>query len=422
MRTILLIAYHYPPEGSSSGVQRTLAFSRYLSGHGWTPVVLTAHPRAYTVTRPDQLGDVPPEVTVRRAFALDSACHLSIAGHYAKLTALPDRWVSWWMGAVPAGVSLLRRFGVQVIWSTYPIATAHLIGWTLQRISGLPWIADFRDTMTEPGHPPDESQRRVYRWIERNTMRRCARAVFTTSGALQMYAERYPTVPPDRLAVIANGYDEESFAQAVQAGPGAERGRPDAGSQLVLLHSGVLYPAERDPTSFYDAIARLQRTGAISPATLRVVLRATGHDEFHRRLIRQRHIEEIVKLEPALPYREALSEMSRADGLLIFQASSCNQQIPAKAYEYLRAGRPVLALTDPKGDTAALFRSANAGSISPLDDEQAISEGLRNFVADIREGKATGADDEEARKHSRRARTADLAVLLEDIARNGKMN
>ena len=410
-----MVAYHYPPEGSSSGVQRTLAFSRYLPEHGWTPIVLTAQPRAYTVSRPDQLADIPSNLTVRRAFALDAARHLAFAGRYPKFAALPDRWVSWWMGAVPAGMSLLRASGVQVIWSTYPIATAHLIGWTLHRISGLPWIADFRDTMTEANYPPDKSQRRVYRWIERKTMKCCSRAVFTTPGALQLYAERYSELPPERLALIANGYDEETFAQASQSNSDLVR-HPN--SQLLLVHSGVLYPEERNPTSFYNAIARLQQTGAISPATLRVVLRNTGHDEFHRRLIQERAIEPIVRLEPALPYREALSEMLRADGLLIFQAASCNQQIPAKVYEYLRAGRPVLALTDPKGDTAALLRSVNVGSILPLDDEQAICQGLPGFLSDIREGNATVAGEVEARKHSRRARAAELAALLDDISAN----
>jgi len=95
MKRVLMIAYHYPPLRGSSGIQRTLAFSRYLREYGWQAIVLTAHPRAYPETGEDQLGDVPVDVPVYRAFALDASRHLSVRGAYPKLIALPDRWSSW---------------------------------------------------------------------------------------------------------------------------------------------------------------------------------------------------------------------------------------------------------------------------------------------------------------------------------------
>src|SRR5215212_6559377 len=141
-----MIAYHFPPSAGSSGIQRTLRFAHHLPKFGWDPLILTAHPRAYDRTSDDQLKDVNGAV-VERAFALDSAKHLSIGGHYPRFAAQPDRWISWWLGAVPKGLAMIRKYRPEVIWSTYPIATAHKIGHTLQRLSGLPWIADFRDPM-----------------------------------------------------------------------------------------------------------------------------------------------------------------------------------------------------------------------------------------------------------------------------------
>jgi len=408
-----MVAYHYPPEGSSSGVQRTLAFSRYLLDHDWTPTVLTAHPRSYTVTRPDQVADVPASIAVHRVFALDAARHLALRGRYAGVTSLPDRWISWWLGAVPAGLSLLRELRPRVIWSTYPIATAHLIGWTLQRVSGLPWVADFRDSMTEDDYPPDEKQRRVYRWIERKTIERCTKAVFTTPGALRMYQNRYPEVPREKFAVIANGYDEESFVSAEALGP-FDVGRTAPG-QIVLLHSGVLYPSERDPRCFYRALAVLMKGAALTPSGLRVVLRATGHDEHHRRLIQENGLEDVVILAPPLPYREALREMMDVDGLLVFQAANCNHQTPAKIYEYFRARRPILALTDPRGDTAAALREMGFGAVVPLDDEVRIQEGVLDFLQSIRERRAHVASEEAIRRHSRRARSVELARILDEV-------
>jgi hypothetical protein len=99
-----MVAYHYPPEGSSSGVQRTLTFSRYLREFGWDPIALTAHPRAYSVTRSDQLSEVPDGLVVRRAFALDSGRHLVVAGRTRASRRSP-------IGGLAGGWGVLHRGG-----------------------------------------------------------------------------------------------------------------------------------------------------------------------------------------------------------------------------------------------------------------------------------------------------------------------
>jgi glycosyltransferase involved in cell wall biosynthesis len=403
-----MIAFHYPPLRGSSGIQRTLAFSRDLREHGWGPVVLTAHPRAYPNAGDDLLGDVPTDVPVHRAFAFDTSRHLSLRGAYPKLLALPDRWSSWCLGAIPSGLGIVRRYRPEVLWSTYPIATAHLIGWGLHAITGVPWVADFRDSMTEPHYPPDATVRGVYRRIERAAVAHAARAVFTTPGAREMYARRYPRVPVDRWAVIPNGYDERSFVEAEREPRPPNR----AGAPLVLVHSGLLYPSERDPRAFFAAVAELKRQGRVSPATLRIVLRASGYDEDYRPMLRDAGIDDIVHFEPPIAYRDALAEMLAADGLLLFQASNCNHQIPAKLYEYLRARRPILAMTDPGGDTAAVLAQAGIDTVVPLDSKAAIAEGLERFLESLLRGSAPVVSAAAVGRYSRRSQARDLATVL----------
>jgi len=106
---VLMIAYHFPPLRGSSGIQRTLRFCRYLPEFGWNPVVLTAHPRAYDDVDMASVREIPAGVAVHRAFALNTARHLSIRGRYPALLALPDRWSSWFAGAVTSGLVLIRR-------------------------------------------------------------------------------------------------------------------------------------------------------------------------------------------------------------------------------------------------------------------------------------------------------------------------
>lgn len=405
-----MIAYHFPPVTGSSGVQRALKFSRYLPEYGWEPLMLTVHPRAYAQIGPGQIDEVPSDLVVHRAFALDTARHLSVGSLYPRWLALPDRWVSWWLGAVPVALRLVRRYRPDVLWSTFPIATAHLIALSLARLTRLPWIADFRDSMTEEGYPTDPGQWHAYRWIERHAVASCRHAIFTTPSAVRMYAQRYPELPPQRWRQIENGYDEESFADAGLAAP-----QPMASRPLVLLHSGLLYPVERDPSALFAALAMLLRDGRIGPGDLQVVLRATGHDEHLRRLIDAHGVSTLVRLEPALGYRVALAEMLQADGLLVLQASNCNHQIPAKLYEYLRARRPILALTDSAGDTAAVLRAAQTGTILPLDRAEAIAPGILEFLVRLKRGAERVVPENAVAQYTRRARTAELAAILDEV-------
>ena len=412
VKRVLMVAFHFPPMNVSSGIQRTLRFAQYLPEFNWEPVVLTAHPRVYPGVSPASLAEVPRQLPVRRAFALDTTRHLSLRGAYPRWLALPDRWWTWWLGAVPAGLSLIRKLKPDVLWSTYPIATAHLIGYTLHRLTGIRWVADFRDPMVEPDFPSNALERRAFEWIEYRTLKHCERAVFTAPGALRVYAERYPEISGSRLTVIENGYDESSFVGAEQS---ADPGRSDRGP-LVLLHSGLVYPAERDPRPFFAALSELRGNGSIKHGELKVVLRATGSDDYLRSLIARYGIGDIVTLEPALPYRAALAEMLSADGLVLLQAAICNNQVPAKLYEYLRAGRPILALTDPAGDTAAVLRNAGIDTIARLDSQEDISRLLARFLALLRQQSAPVAGEATVAAASRRARTIELARVLDAVA------
>lgn len=412
VKRVLMIAFHFPPVKISSGIQRTLRFAQYLPENGWTPIVLAPHPRAYAATSDEDMGSALQNMKVCRTFALDTGKHLRIGGYYPRLAAVPDRWVSWWLGAVPAGLNLIRKFRPQAIWSTYPIATAHLIGLALHRLSGIPWLADFRDPMAQEGYPADPLIWKSFDWIEKRVARNASAATFTTPGALREYQRRYPEVG-EKFVLIENGYDENAFAEAHtgQALSSFKQGEP-----FTLVHSGTLYPEERDPRRFFEALAQLLRSDDTLPRLLRVVLRATGHDAYLQELIDRYGIQSIVTLAPPLPYTLALREMLTADGLLILQAANCNEQIPAKLYECLRARRPILGLTHPAGDTGKALIAAGIDTIAPLDSVPLIRIAITRFIELLKTGKAPIVNDAIICAASRRGRTVSLAGLLDRIS------
>lgn len=405
-----MIAFHFPPLAGSSGIQRTLRFVQHLPELGWEPIVLTAHPRAYPACSDDLMSEVPRGTIVKRAFALDTSKHLALFRRYPAFLARPDRWLSWRWGAVAAGLRLIREHRPAALWSTYPIATAHLIGAELARRTGLPWIADFRDPMAQDGYPADPRTWHSFKAIEEDALRHAARSVFVAPGAARMYRDRYSDVPGERVRVIENGYDEESFAHIA-----VDTSAPLNPGKVTLLHSGVVYPSERDPTQLFAALRMLTEQREIGPDTFCMRLRASAHEPYLRKLATEHRVESLVDLAPPISYGDALAEMMRAEGLLVLQASNCNEQIPAKLYEYLRALRPIVGLTDPAGDTAALLREAGIEAIARLDDAAEIARVLSRFVAQLRINGAPLPRMEYVQQASRRSRSRELAALLDEV-------
>jgi hypothetical protein len=269
--------------------------------------------------------------------------------------------------------------------------------------------------MIQPAYPAPGAQRKVYQWIERQTIRHCQAAVFTTHRAMASYRARYPEIPASKFSVIENGYDEEGFGAALDSIPVAPAAAPGP-RRLTLVHSGVLYKDGRDPSAFLQALAALRDAGKTGAARLRVVLRAPGHFETISGLVARHGVSDIVEVAPPVPYRDALAEMLAADGLMVFQGTPFNTQIPAKIYEYFRAGKPVLGLVDTAGETARVLRAGGFNSLANMDRPGEIAEVLERFLDDIERGEAHVASAELVAASSRTRRAGQLAEVFRQAA------
>lgn len=166
--------------------------------------------------------------------------------------ARPDRWVSWKFDAVRVGLRMIKSYRPDAIWSTYPIATAHLIGAELHRRTGVPWLADFRGPIARRGI---RRIRPLGNALSRSRLKRCE---MHASACLLPRGRRASIVsatrkPRDRIVVIENGYDEESFSAVA---PADNLTAPINPGIVTLLHSGVVYPSRR-PNPAYSCPAPL---------------------------------------------------------------------------------------------------------------------------------------------------------------------
>ena len=410
LQNILLIAYHFPPQAGSSGVLRTLKFVRYLPDHGWHPTVLSVAPRVYDRTNSALIQQVPDSVNVLRPFCLNAEKDLSVGKCYPGWLALPDRWISWVFSGVPAGLKAIRRERISVLFSTFPIVSAVVIGLVLKKITKLPWVVDFRDSMTEREYPRDKRTRRVCQWVERQAVAIADRILFTAPSTREMYLERYPQLKEENCIVIRNGYDEDDFNELDFSGMKAPPVRP-----LRLLHLGHMYPQERDPSVFFSVLSDLKKRGIISSSSVTVDLRASGSESYYTRMIKNKNIEDIVHLLPALPYHDALKDAINSDALLIFQDKSCDHQIPAKVYEYLRLRKPILALTSYSGDTAQLLKSSKSAWIMDLKDYEDIKTNLPVFLESLESQSHPTASPDFVTQFERQNLTAELAWCLDGL-------
>ena len=404
-KRLLMIALDFPP-CQSAGVQRTYKFAEYLQDFGWDVVVLTVKESVYQQT--DAAAGCPQVLHIERCAALDAARDLSWRGKYLGFSCVPDRWWSWALTAIPAGKKLIDQFKPDLIWSTYPVSTAHYIAYRLQRYSGLPWIADYRDPLQSRYDASARRYSSIAKWIEQQTIRYCQQAVFTTDNAARLYHRLYANEPLSKFSVIENGFDEVNFQRLPK--------RPDRSDQrFVLLHSGALYGQGRDPSDLYHAMAELQREGLIDADNFALHFRGFSGTAEQQRLLQQLGIRDLVHFLPGIPYLDSLAEMQQANSLLLIQGPLFNNQIPSKLYDYIRSGRPILALTPNKGSTYQ--------TLKPLvhchcaDGVAAVAEALRQQLADVQPPVEPTAGEVPASiaAYSRYERTRQLAQLMQQV-------
>lgn len=434
MRRVLLIAYYFPPAGGPA-VQRILRFAQHLPACGWAPVVLTVREGAYPNRDLSLLEAVPPSIEVHRTPSWDP---LAL---YARLTCsgdgdgngvpagslgnedgtswlerlarwvranlfVPDARIGWWPFAVYTGRRLLSAQRFDAILTSGPPHSVHLIGRSLHRATGVPWVADFRDPWTDVSYydelPHTAWARRLDASLERVVLRE-ASAVTTVSPSWKVLLQS--KAPGGRYAVVENGFEATALVEVDEA--------LDEG--FVLAHVGKLY-ASRNPTALWDALAELRAEGDVPKLRLRLIGTV---DPAVRRSMADRNLEPIVEYVPFVAHEEALRLMARSALLLLVieRFAHADGMITTKLYEYMATERPVLGIGPPEGDADRVLRQAGAGRVLGWDDARAIRNFMAAHYADWVAGTPrSGAHRAAIQTYSRASQTHRMAVLLDEVA------
>lgn len=417
MRHALFVAFHYPPEASSSGVLRTLKYSRYLPDYGFRVSVIAPATSAYVVSDPQLEKQIPAHTRVVRTRYINTRRNLAVRGVYPALLAIPDVWIGWWPWAVRAGKKLFAEDPFDVVYSTSPHATSHLIAGRLAGYAAKPWVVDFRDPWIEdppePGTPNGLIYRNVNRRLERWVVRRSSAIIASTTHLRELLCSRYPELPAGKLHAILNGYDEADFA-------GLTIAQGAGGRQLRIVHAGSINAEFRDPRPLFTVLGRLIRSGALGAEDCAIEFvgaGAFGDSQEVRAAVAQAGLADVVSFLPRVPYDESLRRLSQADLLLLLQASDDTVGlVPAKLYEYLRAQKPTLALVRTGSVTEVLDRTGGGWCADPADLdalERAMLQVIRAWRGD--QLRAHCADLDVLRRFDRRALAGELAEVLNGV-------
>jgi glycosyltransferase involved in cell wall biosynthesis len=435
-------------------VHRNIRFIRYLAEFGWSITALTAHeidvrrgrrgepfdqslltriPLSVRIERTHVPRAVPSLLRLRtllgsrdtrsRGETHERARRAPEQGRpplsplqrgkdfLSTLLCLPDPDVGWLPSALLRGFRVIRRDGLCALYTSGPPHSCHLVGWGLKRLTGLPWVADFRDPWSRPPSIDPAAREtwhhRVNMILERRVVHSADRVVLNTESARAEFAGHYAGLPAERFVAILNGYDPDDFVGL--------RERPPINDTFVMTHGGSFY-RERTPYGLLVALSELIQEQRVRLDAVR--LRFLGRCALGevREDVKALGLEPCVEWVGPIPHRDCLEALAASDLLLLFQPG-LRIQVPMKLFEYMATKRPILSLAEPEGSTAVIIRDYRLGEVLDPGDIKGIKEAIVRFYNTWSRHGAVPANDGRAPEafHARTLTRALERVLTEAL-------
>jgi glycosyltransferase involved in cell wall biosynthesis len=397
---VLMITLHFPPS-AASGAFRMLGFARHLPYFGWSTAVVASSDNAWEPIDPAMASEIPSSTKLRYV-PYPTGRGTKLLQRVLGRTGILEVDAAWALAALEPCRSLIREQRPDVLLTSGPPHSVHLLGTYLKREFGLPHVADFRDPWVI-SEKPVARRARLRGSIERFVIGRADAIIMNAPGARELIGRAYPAVA-QKLAVITNGFDPDLDIPA----PPTERvGR------VRIIHAGELY-AGRDPRPLLRGIRQYEQRTKEPELDLTFLGRTSGSGVDLVAEARAVGCSTPVTIEGQVPYADAKRRMRLADVLLLMDSAGRRTGIPAKLFEYMGAGRPILALAEPDGDTAWALRTSRAPfRIARPNDANAIAEAIASLVGEVPANVEMNVDHEHV--FARRALAGQLATLLDGL-------
>lgn len=428
MPKALIITYYWPPAGGS-GVQRWLKFVKYFREFGWEPVIYTAENPEAPVSDVSLQKDVPPEIEViqRRAIEPYSLYKLLSGRKNEKINVgfgsssnpkgglfsrmaiwirgnlfIPDARMLWIRPSIRFLSEYLRKNKIDIIISTGPPHSMHLIARGLKRKFNIPWIADFRDPWTNIDFYKELKLSgvadRIHHRLEKSVVQECDYLTIVTKS----WGKDFEPLKENRVIVIPNGFDQEDYQNVKDESPD---------TLFTINHFGVVPPSRNCPELWKAIKEYIDRDDEFGS---KIRLKFYGHvDHSIKEEITRLNIDQYFEFIDFIPHKQVANLQRRSQVLLLLVNNTPNSYgiQTGKVFEYLAAERPILAVGPTGGDSDQLITETGSGMFLQFNDQQKIKEGLKCFWEGYKNG-WTKFDPKNISCYSRKELTREMASLM----------
>jgi len=431
-KKVLIITYYWPPAGGP-GVQRVLKFAKYLPEFGWDPIILTVANGEYPAIDESLAKDIPegckvyktkafePTTFYRKFTGMKQDEKIPVANlaqkniswkkklsNWVRLNLfVPDAKIGWIPYAVSQGKQIIKKEQPDIIFSSSPPPTVHLIAKKLTKWSGLKWVADFRDPWTKIHYLHDQkfnpiSKRRNEK-LERSVVIECDKATCVSSNFVDLISSNQQ----DKFKIITNGYDNETTFST---------GEKASNNVFNILYIGGL-TWNRYYKSFFVWLKELIEKGDLDKNKVRIQLAGSIEPTIKKEIEELFSTLNVLEVIAYLPHSEAVSLMQESDLLLLFleQVAGYEGHIPGKLFEYISTQNRILGLGNTAGESAQILEKTNTGRIFKPENEKEIKKQLVTEFQNWQNGEIAKIDAASIEKYSRKQLTQQLANLFSEI-------
>jgi glycosyltransferase involved in cell wall biosynthesis len=398
MKKLLTIINQFPP-ASEVGVHRAIRFIKYLTEVGWDISVITLKDECYTdnnISIDQELNKkIPESVKVYRTKRIRKF-----------VPEIPDGEIGWFIDAFKVGKRLFAEGKVDIIYSTAPPWSTHLIACMLKKYTGCPLVVDFRDPWARTPWIYRRSfwQRKLNPWFEKLVVKYADAVVVTTEPMKEDFLEYYGEWIKDKLVVIPNGIDLVDFHEV--------RNRQKIETdKFVITHTGTIY-GERNPNGILIAIKSLIEEGLINPQEIVVQLVGRISPRVNISSFNSLDNWQIVKVIPTVSHQECLCFLSESTVLLLLEGGH-HLAIPAKLFEYIAVEKPILALAGKKGAIREVIEKHGLGIAVEPEDLNGIKGALLLMYTQWKEKKLFIRDSSAIDSYNARYLTAKMNNVME---------
>jgi glycosyltransferase involved in cell wall biosynthesis len=427
-KRVLIITYYWPPSGGA-GVQRWLKFSKYLPEFGWTPVIYTPQNPEAPATDNSLFKDIPESAIIIKKpiwepyllykwFTGKSKNEKINAGFLTEKKSnpflekisvfirgnffIPDARKFWIRPSVKYLVNYLKQNRVDVMVSTGPPHSMHLIALGVKKKLNIKWIADFRDPWTNIDFYKDlkltRSSNRKHKHLENEVLTNAD--IVIAIG--KTFSEELKSLGAKNIEVITNGFDQDDLPL----------NKPQLDSNFSIVHLGAINKDRNHPV-FWKAIKELIQEN--KEFKERLEIRFVGKvDNAVFQQIKDLQLSSFINYLPYVSHDQVFNELLKARLLFLPINNTPNSQgiVTGKVFEYLASQRPILAVGPTDGDVSDILKETGVGHVFDFNDLSGIkgfiTKNFSNFINQTDSSSAFNVD-----MYSRKSLTDKLCKLFE---------